>query len=281
MIDQSKALFWNSWSFRNADGIYALLKQHSDADIFCLTEVTDIDEKEIIKNGHNLAYTGLASGENAAQVDNLAQLRSRFGDSREISYMTADYRKWKCLETGSTFNGVGFGSALLVRSDVAIVDSGHEVLKFEDENIKSRVLQWIVYTKRETCYLLAHLHGAWIKGNTKGDHEVRTQQSLLVRLALVRLANMYDVDKIVFGGDFNLDINTNALTLMEGEHYRNLIKEYGVTNTRTVAYRNFGVEGESMYADYVLVSKNVTVHSFEVADEVLASDHAALIVTFS
>ena len=90
MIDQSKAIFWNSWSFRNADGIYALLEQHSDADIFCLTEVTDIDAKEVAKNGHNLAYTGLAAGENAAQVDNLAQLRSRFGDSREISYMTAD-----------------------------------------------------------------------------------------------------------------------------------------------------------------------------------------------
>ena len=281
MIDQSKAIFWNSWSFRNADGIYALLEQHSDADIFCLTEVTDIDAKEVAKNGHNLAYTGLAAGENAAQVDNLAQLRSRFGDSREISYMTADHRKWKCLETGSTFNGVGFGSALLVRHDVAVVDSGHEVLKFDDANIKSRVLQWVVYKKNGTCYLLAHLHGVWIKDNTKGDHEARSRQSLMVRLALVRIKHMYDVEKVIFGGDFNLDINTSALQLMEGDHYRNLIKEFGIENTRTAAYRNFDVEGESMYADYALVSNNVTVHSFAVADGVLASDHAALVVEFS
>ena len=92
---------------------------------------------------------------------------------------------------------------------------------------------------------------------------------------------MYGVDKIIFGGDFNLDINTNALRLIEGEHYRNLIKEFGVTSTRTKAYRDYNKDGVSLYADYVLVSQNVNVRSFQVHNETLASDHAPLVVEFS
>lgn len=278
MNSQSKVLFWNIWGHRNADSIHAFLEKHRDADVFCLTEVTDINASEIEKNGYNLVYTG---DEVAAQVDGFAQLGAQFGDKRDIWYNTADYRKWKCTKTAARFERVGFGSVLMVKSDLDAINHGHELLEFAGADVKSRVLQWVVYTKGETCYLLAHLHGVWIRGNTKGDHEVRNQQALLVRVALIRLANMYDVDKVIFGGDFNLDINTNALALMEGEHYRNLIKEFGVTNTRTAAYRNFGLKDHTMYADYVLVSRNVDVESFEVRDEVQASDHAPLIVRFS
>jgi endonuclease/exonuclease/phosphatase family metal-dependent hydrolase len=278
MTTQSKVVFWNIWGHRYADGIHDFLAEHNDADVFCLTEVTDASLQQIAKNGSNLVYTG---NEAAAQVDGLAQLRTCFGDDREIFYDTADYRTWTCEQTRARFNRVGFGSALLVKSDVTIVDHGSELLDFDDDEIKSRVLQWLVYTKGNTCYLLAHIHGVWIRGNTKGDHAVRDTQSLLVRINLARIANMYDVDKIIFGGDLNLDINTKAIKSMEGEHYRNLIREYGVNNTRTELYRHLGLEGYSMYADYVLVSNNVEVDSFRVHNTVLASDHAPLIVQFS
>lgn len=280
MSNKSKVIFWNIWGHRHADDVHAFLAKHDDADIMCLTEVTDCSEQEIVFNGQNLVYTGHTTGELAAQVDGLAQLKTQFGDNRDITYCTADYRNWKCEKTSARFSKVGFGSVLMVNTGVTVVDHGYELLEFE-EDIKSRVLQWIVYTKGETSYLLAHLHGVWIRGNTKGDHAARDKQSLLVRIALMRIANMYEVDKIVFGGDFNLDINTKAIALMEGEHYRNLIKEYGIENTRTAAYRNFGTEGASMYADYVLVSQNVSVHSFKVDTDTSASDHAALLVEFS
>jgi endonuclease/exonuclease/phosphatase family metal-dependent hydrolase len=277
--NSSSAVFWNIWSGRYADDVYAFLESHNDIDVFCLTEVTDIgDANEITKNNHNLVYSG---DEAAAEVDNLDQLCSRFASRREISYITPDYQDWECIKTGAKFKGVGFGSAMLMNHGVRIIGFGYENLNLEMHNVKSRVLQWVIYEKHGALYLVAHFHGVWIKGNTKGDHIARSQQSLQVRLVLLQLANFHKIDKIIFGGDFNLDITTKALAALEGTQYRNLIKEFSITNTRTERYRHLGLEGYSMYADYVLVSQKTNVHSFEVQNDVLASDHAPLIVRFS
>jgi endonuclease/exonuclease/phosphatase family metal-dependent hydrolase len=278
--ETSQVVFWNIWGHRHADGIHDYLNQHSqDTDVFCLTEVTDVDAKQLELLGTNLRH-GKDFGEQAQQVDGHQQLRQRFQDSHELHYISATRDTWKCDQNGTKFKNAGFGSMMIVSDRIEVIDHGHELLEF-DGNIKSRVLQWLVYEKAGTCYLLAHLHGVWIKGNTKGDHEARTKQSHLLRMAMLRIMHQYEVDKVIYGGDFNLDIATEALRLLEGDHWRNLIKEFDVTSTRTVAYRNFGVAGESMYADYVLVSQNIEVESFKVDSEVLASDHAPLIVRFS
>lgn len=280
MSNQSKVIFWNIWGHRYADSIHDYLKQHAhDTDVFCLTEVTDIDSKQLELLGTNLRY-GTGFGEQAQQVDGHRQLRLQFQDSHELHYTSATSDTWKCEKNGTKFKNTGFGSIMMISDSVEIIDHGHELLEFGG-NIKSRALQWLVYEKAGTCYLLAHLHGVWIKDNTKGDHEARTKQSHLLRIALLRIMYQYEVDKVIYGGDFNLDIATEALRLLEGEHWRNLVKEHGITNTRTAAYRNFGVEGASMYADYVLVSQNIDVKSLKVDNEVLASDHAPLIVRFS
>ncbi len=278
MNSQSKVIFWNIWGHRYSREIHDYLMQHANADVMCLTEVTDATQQEIDKNGRNFVYSG---DEAASQVDGFAQLREQFGDTGEVFYVTADYRKWKCIKTDARFSKVGFGSALIVKNDLSIVEHGHELLAFDEEDLKSRVLQWIVYIKKNTRYLVAHIHGVWIKGNTKGDHAARDKQSLFIREILARIAHLYGVDKIIFGGDLNLDIETEALKILEGDNWRNLIKEYGIANTRTAAYRHLGLDGYSMYADYVLVSQTVDVHSFTVDNNLLASDHAPLIVEFT
>jgi endonuclease/exonuclease/phosphatase family metal-dependent hydrolase len=239
-----------------------------------------MSDKELAKLDTVLCHGG-RSDEAASQVNGYQQLKHLFDEEYSIHYSSATRGKWDCKQSGTIFRGVGFGSALMMRNDLSVIDLGSELLNLEMHDVHSRMLQWIVYEKNDVRYLLAHFHGVWVEGNTKGDHAARTQQSLQVRLLLMKLAYMYDVGKIIFGGDFNLDINTEALASLEGEHYRNLIKELGITNTRTSAYRKYGVEGESMHADYVLVSGNVTVSKFEVHNEVLASDHAALVVEFS
>ena len=280
MSKHSKVIFWNIWGHRHADEIHNFLHQQADADVFCLTEVTDLAGRELEKLNTVLCHSD-RSDELATQVNGFAQLREHFGDTHILKYKSATRGKWTCKNNATIFRGVGFGSVLIVKNGLDIIDTGFEVLAFDDEKIHSRILQWVVYTKNGTCYLLAHLHGIWIKGNTKGDHAERDNQSLKLRVNLIRIAHMYGVDKIIFGGDFNLDINTNALRLMEGEHYRNLIREFGVTNTRTKAYRDNNKDGVSLYADYVLVSQNVNVRSFQVHNETLASDHAPLVVEFS
>jgi endonuclease/exonuclease/phosphatase family metal-dependent hydrolase len=96
------------------------------------------------------------------------------------------------------------------------------------------------------------------------------------------------VDKIVFGGDFNLDIDTEALALLKdlgakgagGGPFRNLIDEFGIQNTRTPQYRKWQQAGESLYADYAFAGLNVDVNSLKVHTDVHASDHAPILVTF-
>ena len=60
--------------------------------------------------------------------------------------------------------------------------------------------------------------------------------------------------------------------MIESVDLRNLIKEYGITSTRTSLYPK-----EGKFADYVFTSKGVDVETFKVLpDEV--SDHAPLYV---
>jgi endonuclease/exonuclease/phosphatase family metal-dependent hydrolase len=284
MSKKSKAVYWNIWGHRHADDIHAFLKQHDDADVFCLTEVTDISDREMIRNGHNLIYTG---NEAASQVNGYQQLKEQFGADRQIFYDTADYRRQTCIQTGAKFNKMGFGSALLIKNDVFVIDMGVHKINFNDSDIKDRIIQWVVYQKGNTRYLLAHLHGVWIKGNTKGDHAVRTHQSREVRHLLQSLMIKHTISKVVFGGDLNLNIDTEALKIIQtGErmgdaHFANLVYNYGIKNTRTLAYRNYNADGHSLFADYVFTSKDVHVDSFKVLNDVLASDHAPLIVEFS
>jgi endonuclease/exonuclease/phosphatase family metal-dependent hydrolase len=190
--------------------------------------------------------------------------------------------------TGRTFNNVGFGSALLARRNVDWIDGGDHRIEFGLDDVHDRVVvQWVVYQKQNIRYLVAHFHGVWLKGNTKGDSAVRLEQSRQVRTLLAQLQLQYQVDKVIFGGDFNLDIKTESLRILcEGEGaddtvYRNLIVEQNIVSTRTSLYREHGQSGACLYADYVLVSKGVKVERFEVRTHTLISDHASLIVTFS
>lgn len=78
----------------------------------------------------------------------------------------------------------------------------------------------------------------------------------------------------VLCGDFNLSPDTESLKMIEALPLRNLVKEYGVTSTRTSYYKK-----ENRFADYVLVNDKVEVIDFQVLpDEV--SDHSALMVEF-
>ena len=83
----------------------------------------------------------------------------------------------------------------------------------------------------------------------------------------------------VVGGDFNLLPDADSLTVFERRfEMRDLIKEYGISNTRSITQ----YKKECRFADYVFVNKNREVRTFsvdETADDV--SDHLPLIVTVS
>ncbi len=73
-------------------------------------------------------------------------------------------------------------------------------------------------------------------------------------------------------GDFNLLPETESLQLFERAGLRNLIKEYGITSTRTSFYNK-----PVPYADYAFITNGVNLIDFKVLPEEV-SDHAPLYI---
>jgi len=111
-----------------------------------------------------------------------------------------------------------------------------------------------------------NFHGLW-NGGGKGDSEPRLEQSR----KLAEYIRKFEGKKVLCG-DFNLLPDTESLKLVEEIPLRNLVKEYGITSTRTSFYTK-----ENRFADYILVNEAVKVVDFKVLpDEV--SDHSPLMV---
>ena len=61
---------------------------------------------------------------------------------------------------------------------------------------------------------------------------------------------------------------------MLGDKYRDLIKEYKITSTRSALYEN-----ELRYSDFAFIDKDITVNNFSVPN-VTVSDHLPLLLDF-
>lgn len=117
-------------------------------------------------------------------------------------------------------------------------------------------------------YNVVNFHGLW-NGQGKTDTEERINQSKKIIEALEKLEG-----EIVFCGDFNLLPDTQSIKMFEDFGLRNLIKEYGVTDTRTNLY-----DKSVRFADYIFVSSGIEVKDFKVLPDVV-SDHAPLYLEF-
>jgi len=144
-----------------------------------------------------------------------------------------------------------------------------EIIIHENKNyqgkgpIHSRILQWIECHLNNQMYAILNMHGLW-NGQGKKDSSERLYQSQRIYDFMQKL-NI----PIILCGDFNLRPDTESMRILE-KNMNNLIKTYGVTSTRTSLY-----EKEEKFADYILVSNDVTVKEFKVLSEEV-SDHAAL-----
>ncbi len=278
----STALFYNTWGGRYPGAFKQFLEMHTPRlDVLCLTEVTRSDTK--ILPGY--LHTSTRETEAPMSSDSFTTIEGMLGDFT-CFFSAGGAEDMACARTKVIYPKIEFGSALCWRQDLIVIESGAEPICKNRTGRPPRMLQWLVYEKGGVRYVVAHLHGIWIAENTKGDHPIRTEQSLEVRNFLDNLSRWYKSTHIVFGGDLNLALETAALALLlDGPGsdiiYQNLITTYGIASTRTEMYRKYGHRGESMHADYVLVSADVHVNQLRVMTNVLVSDHAPLIVSFS
>lgn len=155
------------------------------------------------------------------------------------------------------------------RVDSTFVHRHHNALEKEDGATLGRNIQSIQFIENGQDYTVINFHGLW-NGAGKTDSSDRLNQSRKIK-------NFIDAKtkgKVILVGDFNLDPDTESIAIVE-KNMRNLIKEYGITSTRSHYYK-----WPSKFADYAIVSNDLNVIHFEVLQNPV-SDHLPLLLEFS
>jgi exonuclease III len=168
-----------------------------------------------------------------------------------------------------------YGLALFVKKDLYVSEEGelfvHKERGYvppEELGKHARNIQWVTIETSSGPFTIINFHGLW-NGLGKSDSDDRLLQSDNIINFLKNLKTPH-----VMCGDFNLRPDTQSVKKFEEFGLRNLIKEYGVTSTRTSLYTK-----PEKFADYVFVSKDVKVNDFKVLPEEV-SDHAAMWLDF-
>ena len=167
------------------------------------------------------------------------------------------------------------GLAMFVKSKLEIQGYGvHFVYGYpnsmigDDYTMKSSNIQYVVINSGGKLNTVINFHGLWTGGG-KEDSDKRLLQSNNLKRFLDNTEG-----KKILCGDFNLDISTKSLVIVE-KGMRNLIKENKVSSTRSHHYKK-----DTKFADYILVSNDVKVKRFEVVPDVV-SDHLPLFLNFA
>lgn len=182
----------------------------------------------------------------------------------------------KCDEVLSNYLSVKANKEVENEDDyfqASYVKNNYRIVASETVLDNDRNIGYGIYTKLETNDRMIHImnaHGIAQPGD-KLDNPKRIEQSQ----AFVDYMSTMEGPKIV-GGDFNLLPETESVRMFEKNGYRDLVKEYGIKTTRNhLAWDMY--PDKQFFADYVFVSPDVKVKSFEVPD-IEISDHLPLIL---
>ena len=252
-----KLISLNIWGGRGGreDLLDFFEKYKKDIDFFCLQEVwhegPDLSGK--------LAGGSLMGGE----------MRNAFKEIGNIlpwhdGYFKPHFREW-------------YGLATFLKKDMTILEEGnvfvykHKEYDPDGDDIgnHARNIQYATIQFPDGPKTVINFHGLW-NGQGKGDSEERLVQSDRIIQFIKGLSNPF-----LIAGDFNLSPATESLKRLEDFGLRNLVKEYGITSTRTSHYTK-----PEKFADYILVREGMKIHEFKILpDEV--SDHFSMYLDFS
>jgi len=166
------------------------------------------------------------------------------------------------------------GLATFIKKSIKVVDQGDifvyrwlDSIENNDPTTLGRNMQFIQFELNNQTYTVANLHGLWTGAGTS-DTPDRIKQSEIINDFFSTIAG-----PSILCGDFNLDPSSKSIELLE-QGRRNLIREYKVESTRADFFK-----WPDKIADYMLVSKNITVNNFQVQQQTV-SDHLPLILDF-
>jgi endonuclease/exonuclease/phosphatase family metal-dependent hydrolase len=250
-----KIITLNTWGGRaGKEELIDFFRVNKDVDVFCLQEMWSM-EKEYV-------YTGVVAATkfdiNTIATDGVTRLENLL--SEHDSYFHPHFHEHYGLHTliNKKFQVNKIQDVFVYKY------KGYAPDKQEDAGNCARNIQHAEIVYKNEKLNIINFHGLW-NGQGKGDSEDRIKQSENIINFLKELEG-----KIILCGDFNLRPDTKSLQMFEEFGLRNLVKEYGITSTRTSHYKK-----PEKFADYIFVSDGVEVKDFKVMpDEV--SDHAPL-----
>jgi endonuclease/exonuclease/phosphatase family metal-dependent hydrolase len=224
-------------------------KQSADTDIFCFQEVLF---------GTNASFLP----DTKARINIYSEIAARLPGFTSYEYFSPT----KHFQTEPTpFNA---GQAIFVRSSYEVKANGEASATMPDGGMMTGNCQWIDVATGSDTITIANLHGLWQQGTGKVDTPERLEQSRIVKEFLDSKPG-----RKILCGDFNLLPDGQSVAILEKD-MKNLVKEFHVQSTRSSFYKK-----EGKFADYILVSPDVTVNDFKaLPDEI--SDHLALYLDF-
>jgi len=248
-----KIITLNTWGGRIYKELTNFLSKHREVDIFCF--------QEVLKGGNGKTNRG----EIKSLYEEIGKILTEY-----VGYFS-EYGDGGYYSESSKNLDFKYGIACFVRKN------------FEQSFIENIALydperKWGDYDGRFAAgaslvvavldYVIVNVHGLW-QGSMKKDSEARFEQSNRI----MNLANKTKGKKIICG-DFNLEPQTKSINMIENLPTKNLIKEFGITSTRTLLYTK-----DVKFADYIFVGVDEKVLDFKVlTDEV--SDHSPLYLEF-
>lgn len=254
----------NTWGGRIFEPLMQHFKNNQDIDIFCL--------QEIYSTPTDIKYTHEVS----THITSLEEAPGRANLFDEIAVALPNHTGFftSCLSgfdsAGKATFELDFGQAMFFKKSISILRKGETFVFREkggyiagDNTSQPRAMQHAEIESDGKRYAIANFHGTWT-GSGKGDTQSRIEQSQKVKKVL----ESYNGAKILCG-DFNLAPDTESIGILE-EGMENLIKKFGVTSTRSEYYKK-----PLKFADYILVSPDITVKNFEVLQDPV-SDHLPL-----
>lgn len=248
-----KIITLNTWGGRGGQDFIRFLKLYSArVDIFCLQETykdafgKDPDQDFFREGMHDMEKTFESI---------FSSHRIRFDP-----YWFDFYGMNQIVKNGTTCR---FFDPVEIVSGLANVNNNQfreKILQYSEVNVNGRDI------------IVGNFHGLWKEGFGKGDCGERFLQSR----RLIDFVNS-QACPVILCGDFNLDPEAESMKFFERETgMRNLVTEYGITDTRT---RFYPASKPSRFADYIFVSPDIDVLDFKVMPDVI-SDHAPLYLEF-
>ena len=231
IVGSMKIISLNTWAGVVHEPLLAFFKKYKDTDIFCL--------QEVYKDA-----TGKAEPHPTLDMKlDLYEQISTVLQNTHVGYFRPAYKDY-------------YGQAIFVKKGIPVEEEGDILIYENPNNLKrgehGRNAQYVRTSVNDKPVLILNVHGLW-NGQGKTDTADRLEQSRRIR-AFVDGRK----EQIVMIGDFNLSPTTESMAILENG-MRNLIKEYGITSTRSEFYTK-----PLKFADYVLVSPDIMVKSFSV-----------------